>query len=550
MFGMSKIRVLSQDIISKIAAGEVVERPANVVKELLENSLDSGASEIRVSVSENKIVVSDNGEGMSKEDLRTCFLPHSTSKIYELSDLENIATLGFRGEALSSICAVSRVTISSRTKRDTYGSRITVTEGVLDKEAKLGMKVGTEVAVEDLYFNTPARKKFLKNEKTEFSCIQKTVSAIALAYPSVKFNFSHNGKTVFILSKCTKLGDRIREVLGDYFLANLIEIKLENRYFSASGFIGHPNISSLAKENQHLFVNSRPVENESISRGIRMAFGKLLDKRKFPALVINMQIAPSLVDPNVHPRKEKIAFWDEKFVEEVFTTETHNVLQKSNLTFVYDTGSEAGAALEMFLSLKDSVKAWDINIRSSSNEILQVDKTYLTCVVDQGLLLVDQHAAHESILFEEYLGGLKNSKNNSQIHVFIKPKIIDLKGAEIEDLDGFLALLTGLGIEAENFGGNSCRVLSVPKMLKDHNLNILLKELAEMGLTGMDTQTEKTIEFLACRSAVKAGDYLDPDERKRLIEKLLESNSYLTCPHGRPTKVLIPLSKLRDLFLR
>ncbi len=561
---MSKINILTQDIISKVAAGEVVERPASVVKELIENSLDAGARNIRIDVEDAglKIIkVSDDGEGMSYEDLRLSFLPHATSKLAFVEDLASIRTLGFRGEALASICAVSKFRIRSRSLTSDFGHELTLLHGEVVSEEKKAMLPGTTVTVSSLFFNVPARSKFLKSSATEYSQILKLVSAQALANPTVGWEFYRDGKIVFQIRSDMPLDKRIRILLGADLLSNLLAIQFTSEHLSLTGFISKPQAGEFSKDTQYLFVNNRHVNSPLVSDAVKAAYGSLLEDRRFPPFILYLSVRPDLVDVNVHPRKEHVSFWNDATVHEFIAGSVKECLSKYDLT--YKTSAENADALHdsasahTFYALKDLVKPWNVKGISEEpfSEIVQIGETYLVSPIKQGFLVVDQHAAHESILFEEYTAGFLTERSRNEKLILKDPLVVSIPLADAEIVKDSLPVFFHIGFDVEGFGGGTFKISGVPKLLQDHDLNSLFKEvIADLKSFGklrtFDDRSKRTIEFLACRGAIKAGEKLSFEERRNLLTKLATSKGLYTCPHGRPVSVVMSLHDLDRLFKR
>ena len=559
--GEPKIKELSSEIIPKIAAGEVVERPASVVKELVENSLDAGAQSITIEIEEagfKKIRVIDDGEGMIQKDLLRCFLPHHTSKITSIADLENIGTLGFRGEALASICSVCEVGIKTRVSGDKEGNEALIKRGSIEKTSPAGMKSGTVVEVQNLFSYVPARKKFLKSKNTEYRRVLDTVVFHALGNPTIGFKFLRDGKTVFNVSTGQNLIDRAKTLLGTEVAQNLLPVEVSNEYVNLKGFLGKPQISYSTKDHQFLFINGRAVKNKLISAAVKSAFNTLIEPKSHPVFIFFVELNAELVDVNIHPRKENIKFWNEEAVAEFMQEAVRKTLQRADLSYVKDdiSGLDVGAAPYTFSVLKSAVEAWSVkDFDASDGKSLQVAKKFIVTVAKDGVLIVDQHAAHESILYEQFLEEFLSQKQKGAVFELRKPVVVNLSLSQADLLGENLGFLGDLGLEIEECGQNSFRVRSVPKMLRDREVTDLVVELlADLKMTGkvkdVDERSKRTIEFLACRGAIKAGEKLTAKEMKNLLEKLLKTEGLYTCPHGRPVMIKITLRELDRMFKR
>lgn len=566
---MGRIIQLTQEIISKTSAGEIVERPASVVKELIENSIDASATSVEVYVEDaglKSIKVIDNGSGMDKEDIEKCVLPHTTSKLHEISDISSIATFGFRGEALGVIASVSILTIRSRQDTDELGYLLRVDGGVFGESGQAGCAKGTSVEVEDLFYNVPARRKFLKSDRTEFRNILDTVIRFVLSHPEVGFKFCNDGGTVFDFPPDTGVDKRLQYLFGEAFTSNLLSLENNEDHFKLSGYVAKPLVASETKTNQFVFVNKRPVNNQLISSAVRSAFGGLIEPKSHPSFILYFTLPFDLVDVNVHPRKEEVAFYDDAAVTQFIKNSVDALLKATDLTYtsgVKNTGLLAGldgkADYYTFNVLKDSVDVWDartVGVTTDDNkDVIQLNRLYLIASEGNNLAIYDQHAAHERILYEQFLDAFEK---NQQLNTFIKldkAVILDLSIQQVQILMDNLGSLISLGFEIEEFGQNSFKILSVPDYAKYQDINLFMKEILEdlsqnKELKSVSEKALKTIAFLACRSAVKAGDYLDQEERSALISKLAETKSNYTCPHGRPVKVEVTSSDLAKMFKR
>lgn len=573
LFVMRKIRSLSEAIISKIAAGEVIERPVYAVKELVENSIDAGATSITVQIEESglkSIAVLDNGEGMSKDDLEECFKPHTTSKLSSVEHLSSIRSFGFRGEALSSIAAISRMHIKSRTKHDTAGTSIELLEGKIKKIAPVGMPEGTQVTVYNLFYPVPARKKFLKSSRTEFRHIVELMTQFAFFHPEISFTFSHNGKTVFDLPATTDILQRIRKLLGEAVYTNLLPLAYDDSYVTISGFLVKPQMTSSTTHKQYLSVNKRGVTDKLVSLAVKDAYGTLLESVSHPMYVLFITTPYEAVDVNVHPRKENIRFVDNQLLYDAVHKAVAQTLQQNNLTFFNDfevgigladgnkkrkygyTQSVAGKLL------KENQIPWDIRtITEIANfsDSVQMHDLYLVASSKNGIIFVDQHAAHERILYEQFLKAFKEEqKKQPQFHLQ-KPIFIDVSFSDSEILKDNIPLFEKFGFTVEHYKDNAFFIHAVPLLFQDRNIAVLLSEmladiLLEKRPKDIDRISQRMIAYLACRAAVKAGERLTKKQTKDLLEKLEKTPNKTTCPHGRPTTVVIDLKKIHAMFKR
>jgi len=410
-----KILKLPQELISRIAAGQVVERPSSVVKELLENSLDAGATEIDIYLKKSglhQIMVVDNGNGMDKDNLKVSFLPHTTSKISSNHDLTDIQSLGFRGEALASICAIASLTIKSRVKDKQTGNQVILKKGKLSQIQSVGMAQGTSVEVTDLFKKIPARLKHLKSPTYEMKAILLTILSRALAHPETDFKLTHNEKVHFVYRK-TSRKDRIRDVLGKSFSDDLFEIKSHTNNLRLSGFIGHPQIASRSRTKSYLYINNRPVLHPSLTSAIKKAYGTLLDPKSFPNFVLFLTIPTVYVDVNITPTKDSVSLSNEKEVLQFVYESVTKTLEKHNLMYRFSYQKSYNSALGE--KLKKVSPAWDMRETTLSNNssVISLDNVYLAVSTENGILLIDQHAAHERILYNQFKKALSaDSLNN------------------------------------------------------------------------------------------------------------------------------------------
>jgi DNA mismatch repair protein MutL len=561
---MNKIKILPKKLIAKIAAGEVVERPASVVKELVENSLDAGATRIKVSLEDagtKKIVVTDNGHGISRDDIALAPEQHATSKLSDMADLERIRTLGFRGEALSSIAAVSLLTIISRTADETIGSKVTAIEGQIESVEPSGSPVGTTVIVDGLFSSVPARKKYLKTHPTEMRHIMAVLSQAALMHPQVYISITHNSRSMRTFHPEDDHLVRVTDVLGTDISQHMIAMERNSPHLGISGFIGKPQIAEHRRELQYLFINGRPVASQVVSDALKEAYGNLLEPRAHPAFVLFLSMPAETVDVNIHPRKETVAFTNNQTVAEVLTRSVEAILRKHNLMYVQgDSGNsilnDRGMDGYTADSLKAATDAWQPNWTDDDQEIVQINKLYLITQTPKGMLVVDQHAAHERILYEQFKQAFIESADKGEVYELTEAMICELPVTDMLAVEEHADDLATLGFEIELFGERSIKIRSVPMIFRDRDIAGLIREMLHQlvsetgGNTMLDEITERTLNFLACRSAIKGGDYISPAERKNLIKKLLDTPAGYTCPHGRPTHIEVTRSELDRLFKR
>ncbi|MCC2630650.1 MAG: mutL [Candidatus Paceibacter sp.] len=553
---MPTIKKLSTEIVSRIAAGEVAERPATIIKELIENSLDAQAQHIDIVLEQGgikSIVVKDDGIGMSYDDLMMCYLPHTTSKIFTIDDLYQIGTFGFRGEALGSIAAVSVLTIKSRTRDEEKGYMIELEQGVMTDDGAIGMPEGTEIKVESLFADTPARRKFLKEPKHELRAINEVMIHFALAFPHISFSLTNDGTRLIHLPAEQNLSQRIHELISPEVGLNIIPVSNESRYGKISGLVGKPQTASKIAHH-YIFVNNRPISNIELSKYITEAYGSLIEPRMYIPHIIFLELPFDTVDVNIHPRKEEVIFAYNGEVKYLVGEGVRQALQTHDLTYRDPKPESNKAKMDTTTAntLKELVQPWFPN-ELSADKIMQVDNVYLIAPTKNGIIIADQHAAHERILFEQFREAYMTAPLTQ--YTLPEPLIIELSLAETLLMEEHLNTFEHLGFTIELFGPRVFKLSVVPEILKDrdHKKHILevLHDASEIGkLKDIDRETERTLSFLACRSAIKAGDPLSADERKRLIEKMLEAKTPYTCPHGRPTHIEISFNELDRMFKR
>jgi DNA mismatch repair protein MutL len=561
---MAKIKHLPQYIVSRIAAGEVIERPVYAVKELIENAIDAGSDTISILLEEaglNKIVVTDNGEGMSQEDLQEAIKPHTTSKL-EDDTFTGIKTLGFRGEALASIAAVSTLTIQSRTVDAPGGYFVTDHNGEIIEQGPIGMPTGTIVTVQNLFGNVPARKKFLKSNRTEFTHVIELVTNYALAYPEIKFSLKHNNRILFELAKNQPLQDRLEKLLGKSLASQLLALKSDPDYLSLTGFIARPQLSARSLNKQFIFINNRVVSDRLISTAAKAAYGNLLEQTQHPIILLFLNIPHEAVDVNIHPRKEQVSFMNHTYVFETVKQIITKTLAENNLTFhnlsFSPFSSRKGTTMTHTAEiLRDSVEPWSVKNTAQiiSSEITQLHETYLVVQTKLGMMLIDQHAAHERILFEQFKDTFLQKRQKKTSYALKKPIIIDLPFSETQQVMEHLSELEKLGFHIRQKTENTYQIDAVPELLKDRDIRSLILELLEEAhakgqVNAIDQISNTLLSFLACRSAVMAGEKLTKDEAKKLVEKLEQTPNNATCPHGRPTKIEVSVKDLHRMFKR
>lgn len=562
---MSKIIQLSQNIISRIAAGEVIERPVFAVKELVENALDANASSIVIQIEQSglkKIIVSDNGDGMGYDDLHESVKAHTTSKLLDES-LIGITTLGFRGEALASIAAISDLTIQSRTADTHIGTVISLKAGMVESTGPIGMPLGTIVTVKNLFYTVPARKRFLKSEQTEFRHIVDLVTQYALSFPTVRFLLQHNKRIVLDLPAMQTKEDRIGSLLGFSMHNHLLPLNDEHAYIAVDGYIAHPQMSTKSNGKQYVFINNRAVKDTVVTSAVKDAYGRLLESSRSPIFFLYLQVPHEVVDVNVHPRKEQVVFVNNEMIFTAIKDAVTNTLTAHNLTFqspqFHKYSSRSGTTESVAADiLRERTTPWNVKDDTKllrTDSIQQLHKTYLSVQTHRGFVLIDQHAAHERILFEQYLDTYNKSLQKQKLFKLREPQALSLTIAESEAMLEYLSVFQEMGFEILQLENNTYVIAAVPELFQGRDITVLIRELLEDIMAGehiktVDSYSQTMITFLACRMAIKAGDVLTNDEAERLVRKLEETDNNATCPHGRPTRIEVPLTELHKWFKR
>lgn len=560
---MANIRILSSDVITKIAAGEVIERPAYVVKELIENAIDAHADTITIIVEDSglsRISVQDNGDGMDKNDITKCITLHATSKIFSEEDLQNIHTHGFRGEALASIAAVADVIIQSRTQDAAGGNFITVKNGKIIDSGSRGMPKGTVVIVENLFTNVPARKQFLKTQKTEMRLISDVVLRYCIAYPSLHIALIHNSKIIFDINTTTQTDDRLTLLFGETNSLEMLPISYTESYITLRGFIGKPKSASIDPK-QFIFINNRFVTDKIVNLAVKEAFGTLIPGSYSPSYLLFLELPHQTVDVNIHPRKESVHFSDQELLFSTIKLAVSELLARENLTFnvaqYKNDNSSKKSETKTFsaLLLKESVLPWDRKEDKDANDIILFHQTYILVPDKTGIILFDQHAVHERILFEQFSKAFLDKKNSMEVFNLEKPLALILSHSDSDILEEHKKLFLSLGFIIEHFQGTNYIIRSIPLIFKGRNIEKILVDLvSDIKIKGtmksIDVSTQKMIAFLSCRAAVKAGETITIAKAKELLEALSQTSNNQTCPHGRPTTTTITSSEINSLFRR
>ncbi len=566
---MGNVHRLDEGLIAKIAAGEVIERPYSVIKELVENSIDAGARSVTIEVEEGgrrRITVIDDGSGMTFDDARLSLERHATSKIASNEDLFRIQTLGFRGEALPSIAAVSFMTLETRA--DEVGVRIEIEGGKIVKQGTSSIPKGTRITVSNLFFNTPARLKFLKSRETEFFHSASWVETIALARPDIGFLLSHNGKIELRSTVGQDPRQRIGAVLGADVAEFMRPVSGKRGPLAVTGFVSDHRASSTAAKSLFFFVNGRPVRDRTLQHAVLAAYENFLMKHRYPWVALSLEIPPDLVDVNVHPTKSEVKFANGSLVHELVREAVREALggapARREVVSDFRAASAGPSPSQLELRSEDSRRfpASEEIAAAKENEttsllalsiIGQAHGTYLLCETDDKLVLIDQHAAHERIGFEKLKGQLEAGGIERQ-HLLI-PQNFDLRPSQGEVLKKYLHDLERVGLEIEFFGGNTFILRSFPTLLEGADKIALIEELIESlasveKLTPLEERLHEVLERMACHRQVRAGDRLANEEIASLIDQLEKNRTPLQCPHGRPSVLEVPFSEIEKWFKR
>ncbi len=618
----NRIRILPDETANRIAAGEVVERPASVVKELAENAIDASADRIVVEVKaggKEEIRVSDNGFGMSRDDLLLSLERHATSKISDISDLRALRTLGFRGEALPSIAAVSKLVLETCLRDETGGTRVVVAGGRIREASPVGRSPGTTVSVRGLFFNLPARRKFLKGTETELRHVVNAVIGLAVAYPEIAFVLSHNGRQIHNLGRSDRR-QRIESVLGLDLKRNAIYVERRAEGIEVEGFVGLPELARKSGASQALIVNGRWVHHKGIAHAIFDSYGGLLSKGLYPAFCIFLDVDPSRLDVNVHPSKREVRFTDERAIYRVLSEAVKASLTNANVipefghdpfvrpsaaqpsdsgeafsgrmpasseggavadrpsrrdSGVYSLGLGFGSERQMTLSLarpQHGVRPAKALSQQEEADLLEEDRSeisawqlhrrYILAHIKLGLVIIDQHVAHERVRYEAALDQFHTASGTGQRLLF--PMTLEFGLSAKEVLIESLPLMDRMGFGIRDFGGNSVVVDAIPVDLATWQDGKLLREIVddliedEQQFDLPPSQQDPKVTPLehhlaasyACHTSIRSGDTLSTQEMRALIDKLFATREPFVCPHGRPIVLKVPLQEIDRRFGR
>ncbi len=619
------IKILPLELSNQIAAGEVVERPASVVKELVENSIDAGSTRIQIEIEESgkKLIrVIDNGCGMGSENARLSFERHATSKISTQDDLSRICTLGFRGEALPSIASIAKVRMKSFNSSSKAGTEIRIEGGSKPKLREVACPQGTTIEVEDIFYNTPARKKFLKANSTESAQITQVVQQQALAHPKIQFLLIHNRRKVIDTLPNEHVLYRIAELFGPELAKELIVVNRSDGKYKINGFVSSPVFTYNNRKNQFCFVNLRHVKDDALQWAVRWGYSHLLPKGQHPALFLFLEMEPELLDVNVHPAKAEVRFAFKKEVQQFVAEAIQEALHLNEKSF---PGNSKDIIAEVDFPKNDEISSYEskFNLKQSTQQsripyekeyssvnkfnpthvpinqavetflgsrpqftnesplncpsnfqieffdqkpntvsdlifsefepIGQLNQSFIIMQGSRGLLVVDQHIAHERVLYERFRESAENK--SLEIQTLLFPVTVDLSPVETEVLNHHLKLVQSLGIEIEPFGDNGFLLRAVPAVLKKHDPVHLLRDIIE-SLNREDPEVslkekyEEVIIMMACRNAIMINHPMKLDQIRKLISDLEQTQMPFTCPHGRPIALLFDINDILRKFHR
>ena len=576
---MGKIHILDEATINKIAAGEVIERPASAVKELIENSIDAKATDIKVEVSgggKKLISVTDNGSGMNTDDAQVSYIKHATSKISKITDIDDVSTMGFRGEALSSITAVAKVEITTRTKEELSGRKITIHGGKTIRNSETGCTTGTTITVEELFYNTPARKKYLKSDSTELAHIIDVVTRNALGHNNISFTLLHGGKELMRSPAAPGLLDTIIHIYGKDTAKSMLAVAHESEYATVSGFISKPALTRSGIDSQSFFINDRSVNSRTISNALRKGYGTLIPKGRYPVAVLRISINRKDVDVNVHPTKREVRLSHEKEISDTVSEAVKSALSGKNLipdvklpqsqqSLIYDSPADESIIRETTPEFKVPARNTEKRLKHTERMLEkddmdteipdirimgQIDNLYVIAEKDEGIVIIDQHAAHERVLFEQ----VHESKRNDSQELIV-PINLNLDSKERVLMKETIPYLEEFGFRISEFGPDSFAVTAVPNILgrleETGRIHDIITDILSEGKIKDETGIfERVTKSIACRGAIKAGADCSPDQMENLIRQLFKTKNPYTCPHGRPTMVSFNRQELDKLFRR
>ena len=580
---MGKIHLLDDASINKIAAGEVIERPASIVKELVENSIDAGADTIRIEVmmgQKGSIRITDNGCGMSKDDAELSYIKHATSKIKSIEDIETVRTMGFRGEALSSICAIANVEIITKTRDELAGTKVSIKGGKLIGIVGAGASIGTSIIVNDLFYNTPVRKKYLKSDSVELAQVIDVVTRMALGHNGISFSLFNKGKEI-LRSPAAELMDTIIHIYGQDVARAMLPVNLVSGTLKIKGFISKPELLRSNLLFQSFFINDRSINSRAIGFALRDGYGTLIPKGRFPISVLKIYVDTKEVDVNVHPMKNQVRLSHERYICDMVTRSVRDALSGNNLipeikipskqsqqSLMYENPvSNSLKVKETVTDFRPSAKDTERRLRRSERfgeeferptqiempqvRVLgQIESVYILAETGDGLMIIDQHAAHERVFFE-----LVRASKRDDSQELIIPINMDFDQREKALIKETIPYLEEFGFRISEFGHDTFAVTAVPVVLGKLEdpvmVHDILSDILSEGKIKDETGIfERVTKSIACRSALKAGAVCSTSQMESLVKQLLQTENPYTCPHGRPTMISFNRQELDKLFKR
>ncbi len=586
---LNRIKILPEELTNKIAAGEVVDRPASIVKELIENAIDAGSDQIEIILKnggKSLIQVVDNGTGMNREDAILAIQRHTTSKISNYDDLHNIRTLGFRGEALASIASISRMEIKTMTDKTNVGTLLKINGSVIDDVGEVGGTRGTSISVKNIFYNTPARKKFLKADETEYRHILSVIHRFTLSYFDIRLKLFHNDQKIFDLKPSDpKL--RIIDVLGSRYENNLIKVEDRGTILEIWGFAGNQDTSKKSRGDQYLFLNGRYIINRALNHAVFSSYGSIIPRGEFPMYVLFLEIDPRRVDVNVHPSKMEVKFADEgliynilrsavrrslssedvipslsrfdKFEPKALETKKQDIFSQQTAIPLFEKQTVQSLRLAGGVSPPES-EAGHIapaeqkkyaNDKYERSNVWQIHNQYILSEIKSGLIIIDQHVAHERILYEKALQEFERSNPASQQLLF--PHVVELTPEEYSYLSEMLPFLEKIGFIIKGFGGTTVVLEGVPSGMKISKPETLLNEIIDEYKQNKENSLDirdNVAKSYSCKMAIKKGEPLTKEEMNTLIDHLFATQSPYFCPHGRPVIINVTMQELDKRFGR
>lgn len=576
---MSKIKVMSDILANKIAAGEVVEKCASVVKELVENSIDADATDIKIELIDSgikSIKVTDNGNGMDREDALLAFSRHATSKLLKEDDLFFIDTLGFRGEALPSIASVSKVTLMTSTNE--VGTQIKIEGGKLISNEKCAFNKGTSIEVSALFYNTPARLKYLKSETTELANTTSFIEKLSFAYPNIRFTLINNDKVIVKTSGSNDLLKTIHEVFGMQISSNMLEIKNSNDDFDIYGYVCKPQILKSNRSHMITIVNQRVVRNNDLNRAINDAYYTYKPDIKYPVVVLIINTDPTLIDVNIHPTKQDIKISKMQELNNLLINTIKDALYKNLLIPKIEVTPTTNDVKEEFVNnfiakeetpiVKDEQAVFDLGVEENVNDTVVINEelkslklypvglalgTYIIAQNDEGVYLIDQHAAEERINYEKYLKALINEEISTTSLLF--PISIELSPSDFIIIKENMEVLTNMGFKVEEFGVNTILIKEHPTWLKKGFEEEQIRKIIDLVIVNKNKFTrvkfnEHIAITLACKTSIKGNTNISMDSIEEILNSLVKCDNPYNCPHGRPTIIKFSIYELERMFKR